>query len=368
MFDNNKNINIISITPVLTEENNTDTKYLQNSIISKQILTNRNEKKEDIRLKYVLTMLDLPSLIQFFKDSEITFIDFLFLTKEDLKVFGLKIYQKNRILNFSRDFKEFAKKYDIDEIKYFFNKNHQFIFNFNNEDCRPKNREPSSHNYESTAQGNANFSSRTNSTNLSSRIHNNINSNIKKNVLNKRKDSNSLRRKYRSSYDTYKKFLLINKEVNDYMQKVKPAPKRLNKYIFNEKTVKILKNQNNSKNPQSKSKELELMLNNINDLEKITFRAKSLSNLKKMKNYIDRKGNNINLNEINRINNDINKIKELNSRKEKLKQQLKVFDEAIIKKKTMISHLKSNSKTKINNIKKEIIDVQVSDEKLDSDN
>ena len=101
MFDYNKIININPITPVLTEDSNSDIMLHQSNKISKPIQTSRNDKKEDIRLKYVLTMLDIPILIQFFRDSKITFIDFLFLTKEDLQTLGFKIYQRNRILNFS---------------------------------------------------------------------------------------------------------------------------------------------------------------------------------------------------------------------------------------------------------------------------
>lgn len=362
MFDYNKIININPITPVLTEDSNSDIMLHQSNKISKPIQTSRNDKKEDIRLKYVLTMLDIPILIQFFRDSKITFIDFLFLTKEDLQTLGFKIYQRNRILNFSNSFKKFAKKYDMNEIKNFFKENNQFNFNLNNEQYQRKNTEYSTHKNEPKTQTKTNFSSRPNSTNLSSRVYCNKNLNNKKNVSNNKLNSFSSRnRKFRSSYDTYKKYLIINKEVNDYMKKVNQTKKGSSKFIIHEKALKIQKTENN-RNLQLKNKEYQLTLNNINNTENNSLRTKSITSLNKTKNFIDHKGNNINLEEINRINNDINKIKELNNRKEKLKQQLKAFDEAIIKKKNIISHLRKNSKNNINNIKKEIIDVQVNDD------
>jgi hypothetical protein len=53
----------------------------------------------------------------------------LLLTKEDLIELQLEIFQRNRILNFSKLFTKYAKNYSIQEISDFFTFNKQFIFN-----------------------------------------------------------------------------------------------------------------------------------------------------------------------------------------------------------------------------------------------
>ena len=84
---------------------------------------------EDDRLMYVLVTLGLGNLIFIFNEKKISFIDLLFLSKENLKDMGLEIYQRNRIYNFSTTFNEFARTYSIKEISKFFNINKQFLFN-----------------------------------------------------------------------------------------------------------------------------------------------------------------------------------------------------------------------------------------------
>ena len=83
---------------------------------------------EDERLSYVLITLNLEDLIRLFIDNNITFIDLLLLSKEDLKEFQLGLYQRNRIWNFSQYFQKYAKLYTLNEIKDFFLFNKQFIF------------------------------------------------------------------------------------------------------------------------------------------------------------------------------------------------------------------------------------------------
>ena len=53
----------------------------------------------------------------------------LLLSKEDLIELQLEIFQRNRILNFSKLFTKYAKNYSIREISDFFTFNKQFIFN-----------------------------------------------------------------------------------------------------------------------------------------------------------------------------------------------------------------------------------------------
>ena len=87
------------------------------------------EEEDDDRLTYTLITLDLGNLIHIFEDNNISFVDMLLLSKEDLIELQLEIYQRNRILNFSKLFTKYAKNYSIREISDFFTFNKQFIFN-----------------------------------------------------------------------------------------------------------------------------------------------------------------------------------------------------------------------------------------------
>ena len=88
-----------------------------------------NEDDEDDRLTYTLITLDLGDLIHIFEENNISFVDMLLLTKDDLKELQLKLYQRNRIHNFSTLFSRYAKNYSISEISDFFSFNQKFIFN-----------------------------------------------------------------------------------------------------------------------------------------------------------------------------------------------------------------------------------------------
>ena len=96
-----------------------------------QEIENNNEEKEeedeDDRLTYTLITLDLGNLIHIFEENNISFIDMLLLTKEDLKELQLSLYQRNRIYNFSLLFSKYAKNYSIGEISDFFSFNKKFI-------------------------------------------------------------------------------------------------------------------------------------------------------------------------------------------------------------------------------------------------
>ena len=86
-------------------------------------------EEDDDRLTYTLITLDLGNLIHIFEDNNISFVDMLLLSKDDLIELQLEIFQRNRILNFSKLFTKYAKNYSIREISDFFTFNKQFIFN-----------------------------------------------------------------------------------------------------------------------------------------------------------------------------------------------------------------------------------------------
>ena len=86
--------------------------------------------KKDERLNYCLSVLDLEQLINLFFENNISFIDLLFLTRNDLFELDLEMYQRNRIIQFSNFYKKIAINYSLNELKEFFKYNKQFIFNF----------------------------------------------------------------------------------------------------------------------------------------------------------------------------------------------------------------------------------------------
>ena len=114
------------------EENKNTNEFITNQEVNdnEQIEEVENEgEDDDDRLTYTLITLDLGNLIHIFEDNNISFVDMLLLTKEDLIELQLEIFQRNRILNFSRLFTKYAKNYSIQEISDFFTFNKQFIFN-----------------------------------------------------------------------------------------------------------------------------------------------------------------------------------------------------------------------------------------------
>ena len=90
---------------------------------------NVNEQEDDDRLSYTLITLGLENLIHIFEENNISFIDLLLLSKEDLIELQLEMFQRNRIFHFSKLFSKYAKNYSISEISDFFGFNKQFIFN-----------------------------------------------------------------------------------------------------------------------------------------------------------------------------------------------------------------------------------------------
>ena len=100
--------------------------YMNDNLYDEQ---NTNDGEDDDRLTYTLITLDLGDLIHIFEENNISFVDMLLLSKDDLKELQLKLYQRNRILNFSALFNRYAKNYSISEISDFFSFNQKFIFN-----------------------------------------------------------------------------------------------------------------------------------------------------------------------------------------------------------------------------------------------
>lgn len=93
----------------------------KNSKNNKEYNKNYNDSNTDPRLELTLKYLDILSTLPTFITNNIFFNDLLLLSKNDLVELGFSLVERNRILNFSQEFKKYGKKYSIQEINNFFN-------------------------------------------------------------------------------------------------------------------------------------------------------------------------------------------------------------------------------------------------------
>ena len=82
-----------------------------------------NNNNIDLKLLFVLKRLDLEYLINCFNYHHIKFIDLFHLKKQDYLEMNIPIGPRNRIIKFINDYKMFAKKYDLNDLKIFFKNN-----------------------------------------------------------------------------------------------------------------------------------------------------------------------------------------------------------------------------------------------------
>ena len=92
-----------------------------NSKNIKEYSNNINQENVDPRLELTLNYLDINSTLPTFITNNISFNDLLLLSKNDLVELGFSLVERNRIINFSQEFKRYGKKYTIQEIDNFFN-------------------------------------------------------------------------------------------------------------------------------------------------------------------------------------------------------------------------------------------------------
>ena len=216
------------------EENKNTNEYLTNQeeINNEQIEEAESEgEDDDDRLTYTLITLDLGNLIHIFEDNNISFVDMLLLTKEDLIELQLEIFQRNRIINFSKLFTKYAKNYSIQEISDFFTFNKQFIFN------------PIIYDKVSSSNINNDFQNELNNTNINN-----------DNINNLAYESNNPENNY------------INTEPNNRNNNTISANSNPN-FIFNQSTTnKNYQNRMKNSNPilRPKLKEPQILPQNIN--------------------------------------------------------------------------------------------------------
>ena len=81
----------------------------------------------DNKLSYTLITLGLGHFVNEFTKNMITFNDLLLLTKEDLEELKLAFGPRNRILKFSMIYKKYAKNFNMEELKAFFDRNRNLV-------------------------------------------------------------------------------------------------------------------------------------------------------------------------------------------------------------------------------------------------
>ena len=308
---------------------------------------------DDDRLTYTLITLDLGNLIHIFEDNNISFVDMLLLTKEDLIELQLEIFQRNRILNFSKLFTKYAKNYSIREISDFFTFNKQFIFNssiydkvyssnmndFQNENENNNNMNnfdtinPET-NYLNTEPNNKNNMNNNNNNFLMTQKINNKNNkgNMKNNnpFLNTKNKDNQISSQNSNGAsnlrimpknlpmpmqkDNIKKKIGINSNINnndnnenvrskfiDFVQKkkiVKTKVENKNKGIVMKKGKAI-------QNEINKNIEFNKIIEKIGILESSEMNYDFYTRLNLIKNYINMKGDKMSSEDLVNINNDI---------------------------------------------------------------
>ncbi len=282
-------------------------------------------EEDDDRLTYTLITLDLGNLIHIFEDNNISFVDMLLLTKEDLIELQLEIFQRNRILNFSKLFTKYAKNYSIQEISDFFTFNKQFIFNSIiydkvsssniNSELQNEMNNPGINNDNNNImvfEQNNNNNQEVNYLNTEPNNKNNMNNNMSMNINNNYLMTQKLNNKnYKGSIKNTNQIMIPKtKEAHISTQNSNGAlnPKLANKNLISQK--------------DNKNKKVGIN-NNINNVESNeNFRNKFMDVVQKKKiakPKLDKNSNKaINMNKGKMIHNEINKNVEFNKIIEKI--------------------------------------------------
>ena len=338
------------------EENKNTNEYITNQeeADNEQIEEVEGEgEDDDDRLTYTLITLDLGNLIHIFEDNNISFVDMLLLTKEDLIELQLEIFQRNRIINFSKLFTKYAKNYSIQEISDFFTFNKQFIFNsiiydkvsssninnqfqneinntninndnvnnvaydFNNPETNYINTEPNSKNKNLIDNNNTNtiFNQSTMNKNYQNKMKNSnpmLRPKIKDSqILSQNANgafNSKIQNKFTSQKNNIKKNLginnnndaqdLFNEKIMNILEK-----KKINKPKIN-KNININKGKINSKEI-NKNQEFQKIIEKIGILESSEMNYDLYTKLNLIKNYINMKRDKMSSEDLINIRNDI---------------------------------------------------------------
>ena len=213
---------------------------------------NINESNIDPRLELTLKYLDIISTLPTFITNNIFFNDLLLLSKNDLIELGFSLVERNRILNFSQEFKKFGKKYNIQEINDFFNE----FQNLNMRLITMNNIKPFSSNENNEINNNIKIS--------------NNNRNINYNFIKNENKNVSDIPNTNSYYIEDKIYPINNKNENNFMNNDLYPKSKLFPKNYNNKPNNINKNnykntsENKTKNNKQEKKYQESLNSNIN--------------------------------------------------------------------------------------------------------
>ena len=247
-----------------------------------------NKKINDTKLIYALKTLNLENLFNNFDFNSITFNDLCLLTKEDLIEMNLPIGPRNRILHFAKEYKNYAKNYDINELINFFQSHKQFIINTINDFHFNflQNKNEDSEEFQSNFNDiyyNSNFNNKTFSSKKSNDNHYlNINYKENENFLN----SIPLPKNQNKNYRKIKK-TKINNDLNLNFQNINCENSFLNNNLLENKKITPTFNNNNNEND-----------NNINQFSN-SYSNSNINQIYKIKQYNNISRNNTNKNKYN---------------------------------------------------------------------
>ena len=289
-----------------------------------QLVTENNEEEdeEDDRLTYTLITLDLGNLIHIFDDNHISFVDLLLLTKEDLLELQLEIYQRNRILNFSKLFSKFAKNYSINEISDFFTFNKQFIFNSSlydkvcpappeeqiseniNENYNLEKSTIASRGYLESMNSNVGMSGTLPMKNLNKSDYNNVNVQRRPEINNNK----NINGKLENNIKNEKK----NENTNSNVDNNEKLHNKLLELINKRKEKKNNNNQINNNSNKNKTKsnieKYKNLMKKINEIETAGIDYENYNKLNLIKSFIKNRGDKISNEDLKKINNDIDQL------------------------------------------------------------
>ena len=247
-----------------------------------------NKKINDTKLIYALKTLNLENLFNNFDFNSITFNDLCLLTKEDLIEMNLPIGPRNRILHFAKEYKNYAKNYDINELINFFQSHKQFIINTINDFHFNflQNKNEDSEEFQSNFNDiyyNSNFNNKTFSSKKSNDNHYlNINYKENENFLN----SIPLPKNQNKNYRKIKK-TKINNDLNLNFQNINCENSFLNNNLLENKKITPTFNNKNNEND-----------NNINQFSN-SYSNSNINQIYKIKQYNNISRNNTNKNKYN---------------------------------------------------------------------
>ena len=247
-----------------------------------------NKKINDTKLIYALKTLNLENLFNNFDFNSITFNDLCLLTKEDLIEMNLPIGPRNRILHFAKEYKNYAKNYDINELINFFQSHKQFIINTINDFHFNflQNKNEDSEEFQSNFNDiyyNSNFNNKTFSSKKSNDNHYlNINYKENENFIN----SIPLPKNQNKNYRKIKK-TKINNDLNLNFQNINCENSFLNNNLLENKKITPTFNNKNNEND-----------NNINQFSN-SYSNSNINQIYKIKQYNNISRNNTNKNKYN---------------------------------------------------------------------